>query len=216
MGYTHYWDYRNPVVEMTQNTFKKRAIKDQYRGDWDRISQEGDKLPTDESYIKRMKKHIDGFAKIAEDIKKAMANLPAHSTTAGGYCSEYPIVIKGGMGEGEPEINENRVWFNGDRSQDLDHETFVIKLFTTDTFQSFAEIEEKGTFGFCKTAGKPYDFLVCVSLIVFKHHLGADFKVSSDGGLSDWQPAIDFYEKLFKRKAPKQLMNYFTKEEQQA
>lgn len=213
MGYTHYWDYKNPIVEMTQNKLKKNSIRDQHRGDWDAISAEWDKLPSHEDYIKRIDKHIKAFGKIAEDIKKAMANLPARSTTAGGCCSEYPIVIKGGMGEGEPEITPTRIWFNGDRSQDLDHETFVIELFTMDTFQSFADIAEKGTFGFCKTARKPYDFLVCVSLMVFKHHLGADFKVSSDGGLSDWQPAIDFYEKLFKRKAPKQLMNYFTKEE---
>lgn len=203
MGYSHYWDYRNPVVEMTQNKLKKNEIRDQHRGDWDTISAEWDKLPSDEDYIKRIDKHIKAFAKIAEDIKLAMANLPA----------EQRIVIKGGMGEGEPGITPVRVWFNGDGSEDLDHETFVIQLFTMDTFQSFADISEKGTFGFCKTAGKPYDFLVCVSLMVFKHHLGADFKISSDGGLNEWQEQIDFYEKLFKRKAPKQLMNYLTKEE---
>ena len=204
MGYTHYWDYRNPVVEMTQNKLKKNEIRDRNRGDWDAISAAWDKLPSDEDYIKRIDKHIKAFAKIAEDIKKAMANLPD------------PTIIKGGMDEGEPEITPNRIWFNGDASKDLDHETFVISLFSMDTFQSFEDIAEKGTFGFCKTARKPYDFLVCVSLMVFKHHLGADFKVSSDGGLYEWQPAIDFYENLFKRKAPKQLMNYFKKEGQEA
>lgn len=204
MGYTHYWDYRNPVVEMTQNKLKKNEIRDRNRGDWDAISAAWDKLPSDEDYIKRIDKHIKAFAKIAEDIKKAMANLPD------------PTIIKGGLDEGEPEITPNRIWFNGDASKDLDHETFVISLFSMDTFQSFEDIAEKGTFGFCKTARKPYDFLVCVSLMVFKHHLGADFKVSSDGGLYEWQPAIDFYENLFKRKAPKQLMNYFKKEGQEA
>jgi hypothetical protein len=204
MGYTHYWYYRNPVVEMTQNKLKKNEIRDENRGDWDAISEAWDKLPSDEDYIKRIDKHIKAFAKIAEDIKKTMANLPD------------PTIIKGGVGEDEPEITPNRIWFNGDASKDLDHETFVISLFSMDTFQSFEDIAEKGTFGFCKTARKPYDFLVCVSLMVFKHHLGADFKVSSDGGLYEWQPAIDFYENLFKRKAPKQLMNYFKKEGQEA
>ena len=189
---------------MTQNKLKKNEIRDRNRGDWDAISAAWDKLPSDEDYIKRIDKHIKAFAKIAEDIKKAMANLPD------------PTIIKGGLDEGEPEITPNRIWFNGDASKDLDHETFVISLFSMDTFQSFEDIAEKGTFGFCKTARKPYDFLVCVSLMVFKHHLGADFKVSSDGGLYEWQPAIDFYENLFKRKAPKQLMNYFKKEGQEA
>jgi hypothetical protein len=204
MGYTQYWDYKNPIVEMTQNKLKKNAIRDQHRGDWDKISEAWDKLPSDEDYIKRIEKHIKAFANIAKDIKTAIAKLPK------------TIVIKGGMGEGEAEITPNRIWFNGDGSKDLDHETFVISLFTMDTFQSFEDISEKGTFGFCKTARKPYDLLVCVSLMAFKHHLGADFKISSDGGLHEWQPAIDFYEKLFKRKAPKQLMSRFSNEEAEA
>lgn len=201
---------------MTQNKLKRNAVRDQHRGDWDKISQAWDKLPSDEDYIKRIDRHIKAFGKIAEDINKALANLPKNSLSAGGHCKEYPITIKGGMGEGEPEIAPNRIWFNGDASQGMDHETFVISLFSMDTFQSFDDIDQKGVFGFCKTARKPYDLLVCVSLMVFKHHLGADFKVSSDGGLNDWKPAIDFYENLFNRKAPKQLMNYFKKEEQEA
>lgn len=216
MGYTHYWYYRNPVVEMTQNKLKKDAIRNELRGDWDKISKAWDKLPSDEDYIKRIDRHIKTFGKIAEDINNTLANLPKNSQSAGGYRKEYPITIKGGMGEGDPEIAPNRVCFNGDASRDMDHESFVISLFNMDTFQSFSDIDENGVFGFCKTARKPYDFLVCVSLIVFKHHLGADFKVSSDGGLNDWKPAIDFYEELFKRKAPKQLMSYFKKEKQEA
>lgn len=201
---------------MTQNKLKKNEIRDQNRGDWDKISEAWDKMPSDEEYIKRIDRHIKGFAKIAEDIKKALANLPKHSESAGGYCKGDPLAIKGGLGEGEPEITPNRIWFNGDASQDLDHETFVISLFSMDTFQSFEDIREKGVFGFCKTARKPYDLLVCLSLMVAKHHLGADFKISSDGGYAEWKPAIELYEKLFSRKAPKQLISYLTKETQEA
>lgn len=188
---------------MTVCKQKKDKIREENRGNWEKISSEWDKLPSHEDYIKRINKHIKAFGKIAEEIKAALH-----------FKSD--ITIKGGQGEGEPEITPSLIWFNGDGSKDLDHETFVLKLFDLGNFQSNSDIDKEGVFGFCKTARKPYDLLVCVSLMVAKHHLGADFKISSDGDLAEWQEAIDFYEKLFKRKAPKQLMNYFKKEGQEA
>lgn len=213
MGYTHYWDYRNPVVEMTQTKIKKDAIRDQNRGNWEKIEKEWDKLPTEESYVKRIAKHLKAFKSISEDIKKALANLPARFETARNEYDE-PIVLRGGNGQGEPETTDEGVWFNGDKSADLDHEAFALNVFEMHGYRSQSEMAEKGVFGFCKTARKPYDFVVCVSLMIIKHHLGKDFSVSSDGSLSDWKPAIEYYESLFRRKAPKQLMNYFKREEQ--
>ena len=51
-----------------------------------------------------------------------------------------------------------------------------------------------GDFNFCKTARKPYDLLVCACLIAAKKEL--NYEVHSDGKKEDWQPAIDFYNKV--------------------
>ncbi len=204
MGYTHYHYYKNPAIEMMQAKAKKDKIREENRGNWQKISSEWEKVPTHESFLKRIQKHINGFAKASEEIELAIENLPAG------------VVIRGGQGKGEPEITPTRIWFNGDASQDLDHETFGVELFEMGSFQSFEDIDKDGAFGFCKTARKPYDLLVCVSLMILKHNLGADLTVSSDGSYSHWANAIEFYENLFKRKAPKQLVNYLKKEEQTA
>lgn len=200
---------------MTQTRIKKDLIRDQNRGNWEKIETEWKKMPSDESYVKRIDKHIKAFKSISHELKKVLESLPARSTTAGAYHEE-PIVIRDAWGEGSPQITDTLIRLNGDASSHLNHETFMLKIFDMGGYSSQSEIAEEGLFSFCKTARKPYDFVVCVSLMIAKHHLGADFKISSDGGFSDWQPAIEYYENLFNRKAPKQLVSYLTKEEQEA
>ena len=49
-------------------------------------------------------------------------------------------------------------------------------------------------FSFCKTARKPYDVVVCATLIAIKHHLGDYVSVSSDGdfdNVNEWGPAYE-------------------------
>ena len=194
---------------MAQSNIEREEIRDINRGNWDKIEKEWEKIPSNESYIKRIAKHIKAFKAIAKDIEKALANLPES------YQDE-PLLIRDGDGKGEPHITDTIIRFNGDESTGMDHETFDLGLFDMSFNYDQEEMSKDGVFSFCKTARKPYDLLVCVSLMVAKHHLGADFKISSDGDLAEWQDAIDFYEELFKRKAPKQLMNYFKKEGQEA
>ena len=81
---------------------------------------------------------------------------------------EMGITIRNGVGRGEPEIKKNLVYFNGDASKGEDHETFYIDL------------DERGA-DFCKTCHKPYNLLVILSLLAFKHEFGDDFEYSSDG-----------------------------------
>jgi len=101
---------------------------------------------------------------------------------------EKICVIRGGLGEGTPMINESQVWFNGDEKTGMDHETFSIKWYP-----------EKGIArDFCKTARKPYDILVCFSLLAFKHAFN-DYKVfhfSSDGDNSEWEEAKDLFTRI--------------------
>lgn len=62
-------------------------------------------------------------------------------------CKAHGIIIRGGFGEGEPEVSTERIWLNGNGETNLDHETFYLE-------------NEKSDFEFCKTARKPYDFAV--------------------------------------------------------
>lgn len=98
------------------------------------------------------------------------------------------IYIAGGNGEGEPVFTKDLICFNG--KGDDSHETFAIR--------------QKGNEGyeFCKTNRKPYDLMVCISILRLKHHF-PESDISSDGGAKDWAEAKKFYKKAFKETVPK-------------
>lgn len=134
------------------------------------------------------------FLEVAKELK---SNLPKYSESAGGYFGEESnhkrvIKIRGGMGTGKPAFNKKEVWFNGDEQRGLNHETFLIT-------------PDKDEWNFCKTARKPYDLLVCAVLIAAHEYLG--YKVSSDGDLEDWMPAIEYYSTV-EYGRPKAIMNF--------
>lgn len=96
------------------------------------------------------------------------------------------VSIKGGHGTGEPEVNVERIVFNGDASQDEDYETFYIE-------------NEDGSWQCCKTRGdKPYDMVVGAVLLRLAD-LNSTFTVTSDGVFDseDWEPARSLYEAVF-------------------
>ena len=91
----------------------------------------------------------------------------------------------------EPIFTDTLVRFNGVEKDG--HETFYIEAIHDDCKQ----FDNKNrVFAFCKTAYKPYDIAVCACLIIFKHWL-PDMKVSSDGNISDWEPAIKAVRSVF-------------------
>lgn len=107
-------------------------------------------------------------------------------------------ILRGGLGEGEPIINETEVWFNGDASTDCDHETFSINW------------KDQEAFGFCKTARKPYDSFVKIALLCFYDFFPSHiFVLSSDGDASEWQEAVDIYNEHIATNIP----NPFSSEE---
>ena len=110
------------------------------------------------------------MSKASADVKKAFELVK----------SECPnIVIKNGVGEDEPIINERIICFNGDASKNEDYETFSV------------QVDDKG-FNCCKTGRMPYDVYVCVACLVLKKHFGADLCLSSDGvGRDDEEKGID-------------------------
>ena len=130
----------------------------------------------------------------------ALRCLPPRSHTAGGNYQE-PITLKGGDGVGEPTFDKKLILFNGDAKNDLYHEGFIFALDST-ARQDY----------FCKTARKPYDFMVCVCLLALYNRLD-DMKISSDGDQEEWQPAIDFYENNIGKLNPDKIKKVFEYEE---
>lgn len=94
---------------------------------------------------------------------------------------ELHVSLAGADGTGKPVYRANGITFNGVGA--ASYETFSIRQAEP------APDAEPLVFSFCKTAHKPYDLVVQVALIVFWHHLGPQFQVSSDGAESDWDAA---------------------------
>ena len=100
------------------------------------------------------------------------------------------VVIRGWDGIREPEFTDERVSFNGDRSQGLDHESFVVQK-----IHSGYQWNPTQRFDFCKTARKPYDVLVVAMLMMF-HEMNPWFEWSSDGG-DQHRPEMDGGRRLY-------------------
>ena len=112
------------------------------------------------------------------------------------------VILRGGLGEGEPQVSEG-IWLNGDGEDS--HDTFGFPL--------TGKVSEDATrlhgcfWDFCKTVRKPYDLAVCAILLVLKHHLGSQIRISSDGGREpeEWIPAEELvkevlgYEVMFRQ-----------------
>lgn len=115
------------------------------------------------------------FKKAVELLKKCLAKVPAELDVP--YYGKNTFKLAGGDGTGEPVFTDEVVCFNGfDGDEDLSHETCYIALDNPDGFD----------FDFCKTAEKPYDVAVCLTLLCFKKAFGDDFNWSSDGNGSEF------------------------------
>lgn len=90
------------------------------------------------------------------------------------------IPLAGARGSGRPAWNNAGICFNGQGVEA--HESFIIDRYSNPS-----------AFGFCKTAQKPYDIVVCATLIILNHYIPT-FHPSSDGDERDWQDAIDMVE----------------------
>jgi hypothetical protein len=127
------------------------------------------------------------FGRLALDAKAIIAE-----------ATKQGMVVRGAMGEGEPEFTEAYFRLNGDRSQDLDYETFAWEAMPTQ--QAWEEGNE--IFDFCKTARRPYDAVVTAILIRAKLIYGDCVDVRSDGEWHEWQAGRELYEATFSEQAP--------------
>jgi hypothetical protein len=75
------------------------------------------------------------------------------------------------------DITENMIRYDGG------HETFVLERKPKNHPWRAGD---EWVFNFCKTARKEYDGLVTATLLLAKHHLGDEIKITSDGGAKEW------------------------------
>lgn len=98
-------------------------------------------------------------------------------------------ILAGWDGEGNPEIDSDKISFNGKEPDD--YETF-----------DFHRFELGKDFNFCKTAQKPYDVVVTACLAVAAEVIGDGIEVSSDGNGEDWEEGARLASKVLGREVP--------------
>lgn len=139
------------------------------------------------------------FKTLSEELHTISGLLP-HSKSAGCNSKEV-IILCGGDGTGNPEFTEDTICFNGDESKGLSHETFGFDR--NNTRRATIVGSRNGlVFDFCKTARKPYNLMVQLSMLRLKHHF-PECEISSDGNYEDWKQARALYKRFFKINAPK-------------
>lgn len=144
-----------------------------------------------------------------QEVLMLKDNLPKKGITAGNGYGKSKLEIagwnpKGGEGNsgeyelGFPIMDGEQMAYNG-AGDGLDHESLVIeRALSKEEIRGAKEMRPKAQLisGFCKTARKPYDTFVCLTLISFKRWFGNTVEIGTDGDREDWQPAIDLYQKL--------------------
>lgn len=114
------------------------------------------------------------FASAAEDCRK--------------ICEALPIAIAGPDGDEEPVFDGDEVCINGSTNAKAGGAYEPLRIERVHTGRP-SRREDGLVLGSCKTNWLPYNLAVQCCLIVFKHHFGNDFKVSSDGKDEEWNEA---------------------------
>ena len=136
------------------------------------------------------------FKTLSEELETIAGLLPAKTEI--GDWSGKSAVLCGGDGTGSPKFTKDLIIFNGDATDGMDHETFVIERDHKDS-----RVDEKElVFEFCKSARKPYDLMVKISMLRLKHHF-PQTEISGDGDASDWKQARTIYKKAFGEDGPR-------------
>jgi hypothetical protein len=109
-------------------------------------------------------------------------------TAFGKFTESESILICDGHGEiailnATELFRDDNLLFNG--HEDDAHESF------------FLPSGRDSEFNFCKTARKPYDLFVMISLILTHHYMPNCFDIGSDGNEDDWSVAFDWIKENF-------------------
>lgn len=111
-------------------------------------------------------------------------------------CKKYGLSLAGWDGSGKPVISSSEVSFNGVETKNESYETFRMdRVMKPKDFEWLTQDKQGYVYQACKTGRQPYDLFVQIALIIFKHYLGRDFILSSDGFYFDWETADDLCQK---------------------
>lgn len=106
-------------------------------------------------------------------------------------CESTGVSLRGIEGHNEPLFEEFIVAFDGGC------EWFIVQCVCGDRTPERPCRDQTGkNYGFCKTDHLPYDICVQGCLIVFQHHFGTDFAVSSDGDSTAWDIARQLCQRV--------------------
>lgn len=186
MGYTHYW--RRAKRFSTEDFL--RVVKDFRKmlpffeaagiplADWD-----GKGKPA----INNKEIRFNGVENCSHEDRDLGITWPSEAATGCLLAHKKRVDIGGQWFAG---LKLNTRTCDGDCS----HESFVLeKEMRTEKWQ---KPEQGKYFTFCKTAYKPYDVAVNVCLIIAKHYLKSQIKVSSDGELHHWKDAMKLCQRM--------------------
>jgi|TARA_R110000824_G_scaffold400342_2_gene607672 hypothetical protein len=118
--------------------------------------------------------------------KTALKKITADVKVIEQYMESIGQPLFDGSGETKGvEYDKDSIQFNGDESKGESHETFCITNWVSGG-------------DFCKTARKPYDLAVVMTLLSIREHCPtSSIVISTDGDMEDWKEAIDTFNKLF-------------------
>lgn len=107
---------------------------------------------------------------------------------------EVPIGDMYGAPDSRPLISPSRIEFNGIEPEACDDFSYPPM------FDLNPSLGLREGYVYCKTHRYPYDIVVCVSLLVIKHHLRDNVRLSSNGRLNElaWRKAIALHDHIFK------------------
>jgi hypothetical protein len=122
------------------------------------------------------------------------------------YVNQVGLIIKTAISDGlqvadwrgeqlgDYELTYDRISFNG--YGENRHESFVWQRFDNEKPRFFIEPEDgEWIFNFCKTAHKPYDYLVTACLTALSEVYQESVRISSDGTYSDWNQGLNLFER---------------------
>ena len=153
------------------------------------------------------KEDISGYAwaKIKSAIQVLVSTLPAYTHTAGGDYAHVPLenAVEALAGDNNwvplTWKNANNVVHTGSgdfpglidiilfRSGGCDNHETDRFLMACHNVQDHAQR--------CTTARKPYDLLVCATLLLVNHYAPQARSINSDGNAEDWWPALELVRK---------------------
>lgn len=132
----------------------------------------------------------DAYARFAMGVKALIATAEQHGIRIAGW--------DGGTKQAWPEITEGYVKYNGWQNEAYETFTWVAEIPPVNAWWSDDPEED---FDSCKTAMKPYDVLVCASLILAKSIYGPGVRIVSDGEWNgmEWLDGRLLYKETFEQ-----------------